>query len=143
MNDNLRQTLQEIVNMSDEDKVNLGKDALSRFVKGLMEGGIEKKDISDYIIALTKLFVSSDRKCSAEEYSFFRAVTGLELSSEDFYNMTNGGSDPDFIKASFKFLSILTPEDRTAAIVYGSALISCDDSVNIQEFALIDTILSL
>lgn len=141
MDQEFKDFLQSIVNLSEKEKVNIGVNALSKFYNGLVKGGIPENDVPTYIIALTKLFVSADQKCNRAEYDFFRAVTGLDLSADKFYDLTNGGRDPEFKKACFEFLSVLNNEDKTAAVMYGCALLSCDDTINLQEIELIQEIL--
>lgn len=142
MNQEVRDTLQEIVDLSFEEKVKLGEDALSRFYSGLVRGGIPEKEVPDYIIAFTKLFVSADQNCDKAEYDFFRAVTGIELSVKEFYDLTNGGLDEEFISACLDIVRILNHEDRMAVVIYGAALLSCDDTINVMELKLFDKLIA-
>lgn len=141
MTEEIKNTVLEILNSTDEYKVDLGKEALSRLTKGLHEGGIEDKDIGNIIIAFTRLFVSADKHCSEKEYNFFVNVTGMKITYEQFYEYTNGGADEEFVASALKFVAVLNNEDRVALIIYGVALLSSDDTVSVAEQELIDKIL--
>ena len=142
MTDEFKQTLQEIVNLSDEQKYELGKDSLNRFLNGLVKGGIAKDKLQDIIFAFVKFFVSADRSCTTGEYNFFRAVTGIDISTDDFFNLTNGGAAEDYQKAAYEFASILNHEDKVALAVFGAALLSSDDTITMEEAEMLDRLLN-
>ena len=142
MTDEIIQMIQQILDYSDEQKVDLGKESLGRFLNGLMQGGIEEKDLPQFIVAFTRLFVSADRKCSQKEFEFFTNVTGIKMSYQDFYEMSNGGASPEYVKGLLEWVSKLNKDDRIALILYGVALLSSDNVVEQKELVLIDQILS-
>ena len=141
MKQEIKNVLESISGLSNEEKVQLGCESVARFLQGLVKGGIKKEDAPNCLIALTKLFVSADQSCNGDEYSYFRAVTGLNLTPDQFFELTNGGRDPEFMKACFEFLNILNSDDRIAAIIYGCCLLSCDDNVNLKELDLLNQII--
>ena len=90
--------LRNVLNLEPQKKVELAHSALAAFIDGLKKAGRSDEEISAAIMNLTKLFVSADRTFVADEYSFFRAVTGIDVDVETFYNVTNGGSAQDFVE---------------------------------------------
>lgn len=142
MTDELRKTLQEIVDLSDEQKYELGKDSLNRFLNGLVKGGIPKEKLQDIVIGFVRFFVSADRSCTTGEYNFFKAVTGINLSPDEFFDITNGGAAEDYQKAAYDFAAILNHEDRIALVVFGAALLSSDDTITGEEATMLDRLLN-
>ena len=147
MTQEVKEMLKSIMALSDSEKVELAQGALKKLFDGLEDGGVTDDDTKvSIMLTLVKLFISADKNCAADEYSFFIAVTGLskeEITYEHFYNLTNGGSDSKFKAEAFEILKILNAEDRTSAIIFGAAILSCDDKFDLLELKLIDEILSL
>ena len=142
MTEEVKKIIREVLDSSDEEKVDLGKEALGRLTRGLIKGGIEEEKVPTVIIGITRLFVSADKHCSSKEYYFFNEVTELGMSYDDFYELTNGGSDEEYVNATLEFLSILREEDKLAVIIYGIALLSSDDVVKPEELSIIDRIIN-
>ena len=142
MTQELKEYLQGIVNLSDEEKVALGRDSLNKFLNGLVRGGIPKDQLQDIVIGFVRFFVSSDRSCTTGEYNFFKAVTGFELTPDQFFDLTNGGAAEEYQKAVYEFAGILNQEDRTALVVFGAALLSSDDTITKEEAEMIDRLLN-
>lgn len=129
--------INDILKMDIAERVAFGQKALKIFCRGLHEGGLDDDHIRQAIANFTKLFVSADRHCHGDEYSYFKAITGLDISPENFYKMTNNGADPKFIDASLECVNILRSNDRMAVALYGAALLACDDKVTDDEKALL------
>lgn len=142
MTQELKEYLQGIVNLSDEDKVALGKDSLNKFLNGLVRGGIPKEQLQDIVIGFVRFFVSADRSCTTGEYNFFKAVTGFNISPDEFFDLTNGGAAEEYQKAVYEFAGILNNEDRVALVVFGAALLSSDDAITPEEADMIDRLLN-
>ena len=133
--------LQNLLDASPAEKVGYAVEALTEFANGLHAKGLDESEIKKQIEDVTKLFVSADLDCVGDEYSFYKAVTGFELSPEEFYDVTNGGRDPNFMKECFGFLSTLDQRTKVAACLYGFSVLSCDDKITADECKLVDIIL--
>ena len=142
MTEEVKQMIQEILDSSDEEKIALGKESLGRFLKGLSDNGVENDLLVNIICGVTRLFVSADKHCSEREYNWFKNVTEIDLSYEEFYEMTNGGTDAEFVAGMMEFIKALNKDDRIAVILYGVALLSSDNVVEYKEISLIDTIMN-
>ena len=142
MNPQIEQTLHDVQGMSFEEKVGTGKEAITRLARGLRNGGITDEQISKVLTLFTRLFVSGDKNCTREEYELFKAITGSDLSYDEFYNVTNGGSNPQFVEDIFELIQILEHDDRIALVIYGAILVSADKEITYPEAQLIDRILT-
>jgi len=142
-NTSYRDFLTNTLNLSPKDKVLIARGALKTIIEYSQKIGASKEDINTLIVNFTKLFVSSDVSLVGDEYSFFKAVVGSEISPKDFSEMTDYGSNPEFVEASLKFIAQLPPEVREAVLTYGMMVMACDDNINYQESDLIKRILAL
>ena len=142
MNDELREVLQEILDLNFDEKVELGGRALAQLANNLPSYGLNDDEITAFILSTTRLFVSADLECGQSEYDFFRAVTGVNLSVEEFYDMTNQGRDEKFLEDALQVVSQLSGEDRKNMLLYGVALLSCDNVLKVDELKMIDLILN-
>ena len=141
MDDVILNEVENILHLSFEEKVDLGRDSLGRLVRGLKEGGLDKEQVSNVIWGLIRLFVSADKRCSNAEYVLFKEITQLDISEDEFYERTNGGADEEFKKAILDFISILTREDAVHAIVFGVTVMSSDGIIAKGEYDLIDQLM--
>ena len=138
-----RDFLNHTINLSPKDKVLIARGALKTIIEYSQKIGASKEDINTLIANFTKLFVSSDVTLVGDEYSFFKAVVGSEISPKDFSEMTDYGSDPEFVEASLEFIGQLPLEVREAVLTYGMMVMACDENINYQESDLIKRILAL
>ena len=138
-----RDFLTNTLNLSPKDKVLIARGALKTIIEYSQKIGASKEDINTLIANFTKLFVSSDVTLVGDEYSFFKAVVGSQISPKDFSEMTDYGSDPEFVEASLEFIGQLPLEVREAVLTYGMMVMACDENINYQESDLIKRILAL
>ena len=138
-----RDFLSNTLNLSPEDKVSIAKSALVKMINYFESMDASSENINKILINFTRLFVSSDVKTVRDEYSFFRAVTGIDITTDEFYEMTNSGADPKFVDATLEFVSNFPKEVIEAFLTYGMMIMSCDDNINYQESGLIKRILAL
>lgn len=143
MTEQLKQALQSIVNLSDEEKYELGKDNLNKFLNGLARGGIPKDQLPSILFGFIKFFVSADGKTTAGEYNFFRNVTGINVSPEEFASFASSGDIEELRKGAYEFASILNDEDREALALFGAALLSSDNVINKAEVEMIERIVTV
>lgn len=143
MTEDMRQVLDEIIKAGPQDKVRLAASCLDTIMDNLKKSGVPESNRNTAVLNLTKLFVSADSNCSPHEWSFFKAVTGIEISYEDFYNLTNGGRDPKFIQEAIEFLGSLDDETRDAAITFGIAMLASDLTYAESEIEIIEKMLSV
>ena len=143
MDSEFRRKLIDLFNASAQELVDIGRKAMRDFYHGLRAGGLDDEKATNAVIMFTRLFVSADRDCTRDEFLLFKAITGFDVNEDQFFEMTNYGSNSQFVSDICDFASVLTQEDRAAMIVFGCAIVSADGKITDSEFALIDKLMSL
>ena len=138
-----RDFLNHTVNLSPKEKVLIAGEALNQYIEYLKSDGVKDERIADTILLMTKLFISADVSLVKDEYDFFKAVTGLEIDAKKFYEMTNGGSDPEFVEKMLGFIKSMPDKPREAAVKYGVMVMACDDNIDFNESDLIKRLLAI
>ena len=142
MTEEFREFLQTVLDGSQEDKIGLGKICINKMWHDLKDKGWEDMQITELVLDLTKLFVSSDLKWNEQEYEFFKAMVGdkIDVPVEDFVRITSGGRERSFVEKMLKFFHDQDGDARKGATLYGIALLSVDDTLESDELVLIDLI---
>lgn len=140
MDAHLKELINDIFKMDPVERVAFGQLAVKKIVQGFSAGGLDARRINIALTNFVRLFVSADRNCVNDEWSYFKAVTGTDISTEEFYNKTNGGADPQFVEACMEFIDILTPEDRQAVALFCAAFLACDENITESEYNLLERI---
>ena len=104
-------------------------------------GGIDDDTTFNFLTNVIKLFVSADRNCTELECKLFNDVMGTSLTYEQFYNLTNGGSDPEFVQAMDELIDALPDEAKVDVCTFGLTIIAADDTITGAEQALFEKIL--
>lgn len=138
-----RDFLNHTINLSPADKVKIASEALKTYIDYLKSDGINDEKIDDSILWMTKLFVSADVRLAKDEYDFFRAVTGIDVDAKNFYEITNGGADPEFIEKMLGFIKSMPEKPREAAVSYGMMVMACDENIDFSESDLIKRLLEI
>ena len=137
MNKEFKDFLQEIVNLSFGELVDLGIDILTRAKKHL-----DDDEFDNFVWAVTRAFVSADGDCGRKEYELFRAITGYDGSTDHFYQMTNNGRDDDFLKTLYKALNVINPDAKSKLLLFGIVITAADGTISSDEIALIEAMTS-
>ncbi|MGM9970132.1 MAG: hypothetical protein ACI35S_07030 [Anaeroplasma sp.] len=132
----LDEIIAKVLNMTFEQKVYVGKESLNRLIEILYSYGFDDLDNSNLIINLMKYFVSMDMECSEEEYEMVNAIFEIDLTYEEFYALTNGGAEKDFIKMMNKVINKFTEEDRVCMCTFGLVIIASDNYIDDKELKL-------
>ena len=88
-----------------------------------------------------KLFVSADKRTHKDEYNLFITSIGFteeEFSKESFYDMTNHGSNEEFVDYVVSSVWKLPKSVRIAIAVIGLCIMGSDREITPEEQALID-----
>ena len=98
----------------------------------------------DFLFDIFKLFTSSDSHTSKKEYELFLRLiddTPDYFSFDEFYDLTSGGSNKDFVNEMIDKIKALPHEQKLNAVGIGLAIICSDHIVTMQEYDLIYKIL--
>ena len=93
----------------------------------------DTKTITNFIVALLKVAISADRSLTQEEYDLFCDVTGESADPDEFYEITNGGSDPRFIKIVDDEIDHFTEEAKFACCTFVLCFVSSDGKITKDE----------
>lgn len=134
MSASIKQMMVSILNLSKKEKISLGKSCMLRIKTLLRKRGIDdEKKINAFINNLIKLFVSADNDCTKSECEYLNALTGKQLSYDDYVKMTKGGSDPVFIEKFDKLIDSLDPEEKNQICLFGLCILVSDNVLSVEE----------
>ena len=138
----IKEIMQEVVNLDFNEKVILGKNALSDIISTLKKHDISDDNKASFIFALIKLFVSADKRCSEVERKLVNAIADLDISYDDFYEFTNNGADPKFVEEFDDLIDTLNDEEKNSICIFGLCILSADDTITAAEQQLFLKILN-
>ena len=134
MSANIKQMMVSILNLSQREKISLGKSCMLRVKTLLRKRGIDdEKKINTFVDNLIKLFVSADNNCTKSECEYLNALTGRQLSQSDYIKMTKGGSDPIFIEKFDKLIDSLDAEEKNQICLFGLCILVSDNVLSVEE----------
>ena len=134
MSASVKQMMVSILNLSQREKISLGKSCMLRIKTLLRKRGIdEEKKINTFVDNLIKLFVSADNNCTKSECEYLNALTGRQLSQNDYIKMTKGGSDPIFIEKFDKLIDSLDAEEKNQICLFGLCILVSDNVLSFEE----------
>ena len=131
-------------NKSDVELVKLAIHATKNLFNYFESVNVSGDEQAGFLIDLFKLFVSADRYVSEQEYGLFLRLineTPDYLSPSQFYGMTNGGADKEFVDSMINKIKALPEEAKLNAVSIGLAIICIDHEVTMPEYDIIYKIL--
>lgn len=93
----------------------------------------DSEAIANFVVGLLKVAISADRSLTQEEYDLFCDVTGNYVDPDEFYEITNGGSDPRVIKAVDEEVDHFTDEAKFACCTFVLCFVSSDGKITKDE----------
>lgn len=130
---NFDEYCQSMLDMSPAEKVEAGREAFVIVYGWLKEIGVEEKNRSFMIDALIRAGVSGDFSCDGDELSLYNAIFDTNKSPEDFYEMTNGGADSEFLNDLDSLVDDMPTEVKFAACTLVAAFLTADDKLTANE----------
>lgn len=141
----LKEVLIDASRRSKQELVNLASNGASKFVDYCEKvEHLENEEIVALLTGLWKVFVSADRSTTGEEYELFLRMFNFskeELSYDKFFDLTDGGSNPEYVKAVKGMLKSLPEEVRHACCYLGVAIMASDREITDAEVALLEELL--
>lgn len=138
---NIKDLMQEIVNLDYDELVKVGKETLGQIIGALKGIELETKQISDFILNLIRLFVSADGKCSLEECKLIQDITEVNLSMEELEEIAKGGTDEKFVVSIDKIIDLLPDDLKITISLFGLCILSADETLTPEEQKLFARIL--
>lgn len=138
-----RAVLQTLLDASDKEREEYGREGYYLLAMYLSQVGLKGKDFDNFILDLVKLFVSADRSCHAKELLYFEHVCNVFYEPKVFYELTNGGSAPNFVRHMLLWLYKLDKYALEYLLQFVAGLIASDDEITTNELKLYDTIMQI
>lgn len=132
----LKELLQKFVDMSHEERVELGKESMEALGDDLVVHGLSEKAATNFIFLLITVALSADRVTAEAEYRLFCDITGVKTTYEEFYEITNGGADEDIVEEFDAFLDQMSESGKNAALTLALCFLASDDKITPEETKL-------
>ena len=132
----LKDFRQQILDLNDENRVLIAKDQFETLSRG-----VGQEDAFKLMRMITQVFVSADRKCTREEYDLYTQTTGDKLTCDQFFEVTNGGSNPELIKGLVEFCQKIDKKYRYAIAIFGCCLMAHDGTLTVEEQNIFEKVL--
>ena len=132
----LKEFRQEILDLSDSERINVARNAVNT-----LAGALPRADLIKLLRLVSRVFVSADKNCDGYEHDLYVAATGDNLSFNEFYDVTNGGSDPAAINDLVNFAQGIADEYRVAIALFGLCLMAHDGTLTVSEQNIFERVL--
>ena len=142
MNAQLKEIYQNYLKQSEQERIAVAQNATAAIAGFLTESGLSSKESLNFYLNIIRLFVSADRRCSQEEVDLFNKILGLSYSYEDFFNLTNGGANPEFVKVMDDIIDTMPEEPKIAVCVLGLTFLAADGELKENEIEIFEKILA-
>lgn len=141
MNEQLKSLYNEYLNHSDAERIEIAQSATAVLAKFLKEAELDEKQSFSFFLNVVRLFVSADRNCSTKEADLFNKILRTDISYEDFFEATNGGANPEFVKAMDEIIDSMPEEPKLATCVLGLTFLAADGELTPAEVEVFERIL--
>ena len=75
------------------------------------------------------------------QFELYIKATGDNLTRDQFFEVTNGGSHPDIVKGLVDFCQKIDKEYRYAVAIFGCCLMAHDGTLTVEEQNLFEKVL--
>ena len=133
----LKEIRQQILDLSDEERIGLAAQAVQQ-----VRDAIGVEDALKVFRLATRVFVSADKNCDRYEHELYVKATGDRLTFDQFYEMTNHGSDPRYVNDLLEFTSKIHEDYRVCFALFGCALMAHDGTLTVEEQDIFNRILA-
>jgi len=137
----IEELINQVGNLSQSEKVELGQKCVVNIGRGLEALGMDSDAITATMVGYISLFVSADRLCSAEEYQLIKSIYDLDMSYEDFYKLSNGGANSDFIELMDSMADSMNDDLKMNICLFGLCILVSDNKLTQAEYDLFIKIL--
>ena len=132
---------QKFLSLSHEERVDAARGAAAQICDFCEKQGLSNEETVSFFCNVTKLFVSVDRSCEQGEYVLFNDITGFQLSTDEFFKMTNYGSNSEFVQSMLECIKAMDEDTRYAVAVFGGCICSADGEMTDDEKRMIASVL--
>ena len=129
------------IQLDTEQRIELAKNCTIKMRDGFKKMGVKQDQLGKKICDFIRLFVSADKKCSRSEYDLINSMYDFDMSYEEFYDLSNGGVQKDFITSMDKYIDSLNADLKYHICLFGLCILVSDDQVTAPEYELFKRIL--
>jgi uncharacterized tellurite resistance protein B-like protein len=139
MDNNLREALQQIVNLSEEDKIRLAFDSMKGLAPEITKI-VESGNIAVAILSIFATSVAADGKLTGEEYSLVHAFLKLlkiEMDDEKMVAMIKDLSSDEAYRAVLSLSKVLSEQGQAYLVSLVAVICAIDDRIDSSEIKYI------
>lgn len=139
MDNNLREALQQIVNLSEEDKIRLAFDSMKGLAPEITKI-VESGNIAVAILSIFATSVAADGKLTGEEYSLVHAFLKLfkiEMDDEKMVAMIKDLSSDEAYRAVLSLSKVLSEQGQAYLVSLVAVICAIDDRIDSSEITFI------
>ncbi len=143
MNQAFRDMLQQLVNLSEEEKVLCGIKAYQGVLPALKRFDPDTEGLV-LTIAIMGTAAASDGKLTGQEMAFIMALAktrGRELSLDEAAELVKSSVEKDGFELIRSLSGALDGEERSALVVFVAAICALDDSITAKEIDYLESLL--
>lgn len=138
----LQEVYQQYLDMDNSSRVSIAKKCAGELISFARGRGMSDKDIVTLIVSLFKLFVSGDKHTARAEHDFFLASTGLNVSYEEFFSVTDYGANSDFVASMDNLIDSMPQDIKNQTLIFGLCILACDGKLTVSEQQLLNRLLA-
>lgn len=142
---NIRELMVEFSKKSGNELRDICRENLEKLQDFFENRNVNQEYRSAYSQGLWRLFVSADKRARGDEYNLFIYSVGFskeEFSTDAFYDMTNHGTDPQFVEWFVRETNKFPIEVQYAVCTIGVCIMSVDEEVSDEEVKLLERLLA-
>lgn len=135
----MREALQQIVNLSEEDKIRLAFDSMKGLAPEITKI-VESDNIAVAILSIFATSVAADGKLTGEEYSLVHAFLKLfkiEMDDEKMVAMLKDLSSDEAYRAVLSLSKILSEQGQAYLVSLVAVICAIDDRIDSSEITFI------
>ena len=139
MDKNLREALQQIVNLSEDDKIRLAFDSMKGLAPEITKI-VESVNIAVAILSIFATSVAADGKLTGEEYSLVHAFLKLfkiEMDDEKMVAMIKDLSSDEAYRAVLSLSKVLSEQGQAYLVSLVAVICAIDDRIDSSEITFI------
>ena len=139
MDNNLREALQQIVNLSEDDKIRLAFDSMKGLAPEITKI-VESGNIAVAILSTFATSVAADGKLTGEEYSLVHAFLKLfkiEMDDEKMVAMIKDLSSDEAYRAVLSLSKVLSEQGQAYLVSLVAVICAIDDRIDSSEITFI------
>lgn len=139
MDNNLREALQQIVNLSEDDKLRLAFDSMKGLAPEITKI-VESDNIAVAILSIFATSVAADGKLTGEEYSLVHAflkMFKIEMDDERMVAMLKDLSSDEAYRAVLSLSKVLSEQGQAYLVSLVAVICAIDDRIDSSEIKYI------